>query len=89
MHKKTAVGRLRAQPVSFTYEKLIIWPPQQLQVIFEQEYSKYYSKEIKFTCAALTISIKSRVAFTKIGSVGVRAGSIHVTRVISFTFVNI
>ena len=29
------------------------------------------------------------MAFTKIGSVGVRAGSIHVTRVISFTFVNI
>ena len=37
----------------------------------------------------MTISIKSRLAFTHKGSVGVRAGSIHVTRVISFTFVNI
>ena len=49
----------------------------------------YYSKEIKFTFAVLTISIKSRLAFTNIGSVGVRTCSIHVTRVISFTFVNI
>ena len=39
--------------------------------------------------AVLTISIKSGLAFTHKGSVGVRAGSIHVTRVISFTFVNI
>ena len=45
--------------------------------------------EIKFICAALTISIKPRLAFTNIRSVGVRAGSIHVTRVISFTFFNI
>ena len=44
---------------------------------------------IKFTYAVLTISIKSRLAFTHKGSVGVRAGSIHVTRVISFTFVYI
>ena len=54
-----------------------------------RNFSKFYSRETIFTCAALTVSIKSRLAFTKIGSVGVRADSIHVTRVISFTFVNI
>ena len=78
--------------MSFTYEKLIIWPTvatQQLQVRFEQEYSKYYSKEIKFAWAALTISIKSRLTVANIGSIGVRADSIHVTIVISLTFVNI
>ena len=88
-HLRTAPGRLKTEPVSFIYDKLITWPPQQLQVRLEQEYSKYFSKEIKFTCADSTISIKSRAAFTNIGSVGVRAGSIQVTRVISFTFVNI
>ena len=47
------------------------------------------SKAVKFTYAALTIIIKSRLVFTNIGSVRVCAGSIHVTRVISFTFFNI
>ena len=25
-HLKAALGKLKAQPVSFTYDKLIIWP---------------------------------------------------------------
>ena len=47
------------------------------------------SRNILNITAKRLISIKSRAAFTNIGSVGVRAGSTHVTRVISFTFVNI
>ena len=54
-----------------------------------QDRSKYRSEGIKFTFAVLSISSISRVAFTIIGSVGVHTCSIYVTRVISFTLVNI
>ena len=54
-----------------------------------QDYSKYCNDEINFTCAVLSISSISSVTLTYMWSKGVHACSIHVTRVISFTLVNI
>ena len=54
-----------------------------------QDCSTYCSEEIKFTCAVLSISSISSVTLTYMWSKGVRACSIHVTRVTSFTLVNI
>ena len=48
-----------------------------------------YERKASSTCAVVSISSISGVTSTNVRSVGVRAGSIHVTRVISFTLVNI
>ena len=54
-----------------------------------QDYSTYCREEIKFTCAVCSVSSISSVTLTYMWSKGVHACSIHVTRVISFTLVNI
>ena len=54
-----------------------------------QDYSTYCREEIKFTCADFSISSISSVTLTYMWSKGVRACSIHVTRVISCALVNI
>ena len=46
-------------------------------------------KAVKFTCTITSVPSISRVAFTYMWSNGICATSIHMTRVISFTFVNI
>ena len=48
-----------------------------------------FRKAIKFTCTITSVPSISRVAFTYMWSNGICATSIHMTRVISFTFVNI
>ena len=78
--KKNAIGK---KLPSIRLETLVLFKDLSRSIL------NINSKAIKFTYAALTIFIKSRLAFTNIGSVGVCAGSIHVTRVISITFVNI
>ena len=48
-----------------------------------------FKRNVSSTCAVASISIISGVTSTNIRSFGVHACSIHVTRVISFTLVNI
>ena len=48
-----------------------------------------YRRNASNTCAVVSISSISGVTSTDVQSFGVRADSIHVTRVISFTLVNI
>ena len=48
-----------------------------------------YKRNVSSTCAVASISNISGVTNTNIRSFGVRAGSVYVTRVISFTLVNI
>ena len=54
-----------------------------------QDYSTYCREEIKFTCAVCSVSSISSMTLAYMWSKGVHACSIHVTRVISFTLVNI
>ena len=54
-----------------------------------QDYSTCCKEEMKFTYAVFSISSISSVTLTYMWSKGVHACSIHVTRVISFTLVNI
>ena len=48
-----------------------------------------YKRNASSTCTVASISNITGVTSTNIRSIGVRAGSIYVTRVISFTLVNI
>ena len=48
-----------------------------------------YKRNASITCTVASISNITGVTSTNIRSIGVRAGSIYVTRVISFTLVNI
>ena len=80
-------------PGFFVINRLIVlqrsWTARHCSRSVMQDYSKYCREEIKFTCAVCFVSSISSVTLTYMWSKGVHACSIHVTRVISFTLVNI